>query len=57
MGNAKASIIGEVLDVRLVLTSYGIGLVDKHAIITTLCNNTMQYFMIYNGKLDKISIS
>jgi len=26
MGNAKASIIGEVLDVRLVLTSYGIGL-------------------------------
>jgi len=26
LGNAKASTIGEVLDVRLVLKSYGIGL-------------------------------
>jgi len=28
LGNAKASTIGEVLDVRLVLTSYGIGLMS-----------------------------
>jgi len=24
---------------------------DKCAIITTLCNDTMQYFMIYNGSV------
>jgi len=29
LGNAKASTIGEVLDVRLALTSYGIGLVNR----------------------------
>ena len=38
MGNAKANITGEVLDSRLVLTSYGIGL---HVVVVLQMRITM----------------
>ena len=49
MGNAKAITIGEVLDVRLVLTSYGIGLTLTYMYKCSLTFITVTYFLEHLG--------